>query len=187
MTDDFAAIASGMLAGLLLLCVIEFYAVVKKGVQRVELAKTQATKLRDGPKEPGPWVGIEESGLGHAIRNLMWTVAAGAALCALMAGDLVLVALWAAVDGHGPARWLAWGTVAAISAGLGGILTYIFFKMYGSFWTISGSIADIERIEGQIRTGERFRAWLRDPEHAPHHPAFDVMKAMMDRDPDGPS
>ncbi|MFI5775007.1 hypothetical protein ACIA74_42535 [Streptomyces sp. NPDC051658] len=179
MTDDFAAISSASLAGLLLLCVLEFYSMSKWGMDRLSQLKSSRQEEWDNPPaDPFDWADIEKSGTVSSTRIVMWAVTTGAAVCAVMAADLVLITLWAAVDSHGPARWLAWSTVVVLICGLGSVLTYIFVKMATSFLAMAKALSEISSLEVRIKGSDRHAAWLRDPEHVPHHPAFDVLNAM---------
>lgn len=187
MTDDFAAIASATLGALLLLCCVEFYLLVKKGVGRMETWKAAAEVRYPDLETHGPMAEAGSPVLFEGIKNLMWMVSGGAALCALMGSDLVLVGVWAAVDEHGPARWLAWGTCAVIIVGIGGVLSYILLKMYLSFWTIAGRIAEIEDRDASALFAQRYQNWRRDPQNAPYHPAFAALRAFEDRQGDGPT
>ncbi|MFB7421451.1 hypothetical protein ACFC1L_43605 [Streptomyces sp. NPDC056210] len=185
MTDDFAAISSATLGALLLLCFVEFYMLAKKGVERMEKWKTAVEAYIADPDASGSAAASGSSVLFDGMKTLMWLVTGGAALCALMGSDLVVVGVWAALDGHGPARWLAWGTCAVVIVGIGGVLSYILLKMYLSFRTIADGIADgtdkIDNREASEKFAQRYQAWLKDPETAPYHPLFGILKASQDR------
>ncbi|MCX5443905.1 hypothetical protein [Streptomyces sp. NBC_00063] len=185
MTDDFAAISSATLGALLLLCFVEFYMLAKKGVERMEAWKTAVEAHFTDPEASGSAAASGNSVLLDGVKNLMWMVAGGAALCALMGSDLVVVGVWAAVDEHGPARWLAWGTCAVVIVGIGAVLSYILLKMYLSFRVIAAGIAVGIGVIDDRAAGERFakryQAWLRDPENAPYHPLFGILRASQDR------
>lgn len=52
MTDDFAAISSASLAGLLLLCVLEFYSISKWGMERLTRLNRREPSLPTHAKRP---------------------------------------------------------------------------------------------------------------------------------------
>ncbi|MGA5526224.1 hypothetical protein [Streptomyces pseudogriseolus] len=115
MSDDYAAISSAALVALLLLLFIELHLIMKEGADGL-------TSLRQGRHER--WSkALAEGELSRSEVQMMWDelqssetklvtrarfTLVGLLTAVLLSGTLVLVCLWAAVDGHGPARWLAW-------------------------------------------------------------------------------
>jgi hypothetical protein len=118
MTADFAAMISAALVLLLTLGFLE----MDRSVKRAQgMADAQLAAAESGIPLPGT-----EKVLSPETRNgatlgvtalLLWLFGS-----LLMGSALVLIFLWAAIDGHGPARWLAWYASASTCLGLGGLL-----------------------------------------------------------------
>ncbi|NEW74986.1 hypothetical protein [Streptomyces rhizosphaericus] len=119
MSDDYAAMSSAAIVAILVVGFVEMHTAVqdlralidsahRAGLMNFELSSTAARLMNDQFRP-----------LRRA--NTLWMV-----LCAAMTLALILTFLWAAIDGHGPARWLAayifLTTAASLLFVLGGAL-----------------------------------------------------------------
>ncbi|MFI1718287.1 hypothetical protein [Streptomyces litmocidini] len=111
MTDDFAAITSAAIALILTLGFVEMGRSLKDAQT---LANERLAAVADGASSGRR--------IEPILRSKLFVVLAWTVVSLLMATALMLTFLWAAIDGHGPARWLAWYILIVIGLGLGGVL-----------------------------------------------------------------
>ncbi|MFF3894371.1 hypothetical protein ACFYY3_14470 [Streptomyces sp. NPDC001812] len=118
MSDDFAAMTSAAMALILTLGFLEMDRSLKRAQGRADL-EAEARRVGREPSSPvaGVHLSTEASLRLGLVAVFTWIVAS-----ILMCAALVLIFLWAAIDGHGPARWLAWYVTASTALGLGGVL-----------------------------------------------------------------
>ncbi|MFF9090504.1 hypothetical protein ACF1BE_29750 [Streptomyces sp. NPDC014991] len=132
MSDDFAAMTSAALALLLTLGFLEMERSVK---QAQSMADAQLAAARSGiplPQTDEVLAPETRNGVTLGVTILLiWLAAA-----VLMGSALVLIFLWAAIDGHGPARWLAWYVLVSICLGLGGLLAATVAKVMHDLGTL---------------------------------------------------
>ncbi|MGA5205539.1 hypothetical protein [Streptomyces variegatus] len=138
MSDDFAAMISAALVLLLTLGFLE----MDRSVKRAQgMADAQLAAAESGIPLPGT-----EKVLSPETRNgatlgvtalLLWLFGS-----LLMGSALVLTFLWAAIDGRGPARWLAWYALVSTCLGLGGLL--------GA--TVAKAMSDLEALKDTYLT-----------------------------------
>ncbi|MEU2502356.1 MULTISPECIES: hypothetical protein [Streptomyces] len=114
MTDDFAAISGTAILALLVTAFVEVNARMKRA--KAALAEYAEIAEEWAGKWPRPMMHNGRD-LGLYAQSLSGVTAAWGLVTAILVGDLALVILWACVDGHGPARWLAWFTVLACCYG----------------------------------------------------------------------
>lgn len=131
MTNDYAAIVAAVIAAVLVIGFVEMHAFTSKGAEyleallREEFPPTEdaeaATTRADA--EPPSDAALDryhatidrriKAGLFLNIAGVVWMV-----LCPALVVALCLITFWAAVDGHGPARWLATYSFAVSSLGV---------------------------------------------------------------------
>ncbi|MDN0201223.1 hypothetical protein [Streptomyces sp. S.PNR 29] len=108
MSDDYAAISSAALLALLLLLFVELHLLMQEEAGKVQsLRQVRRESRQQGEKREGELWDQLESFDEHLVSQVRFTLL-GVFTATLLAGVLILVCLWAAVDAHGPARWLAW-------------------------------------------------------------------------------
>ncbi|MGC5236901.1 hypothetical protein [Streptomyces albogriseolus] len=110
MTDDYAAITAGVSVTLLLICVVEMHVVAghaKRSVEEVSALPSDDDTFREEQQ---------------VLRDFWLTVVLLLA-CVVLSGSLLLTGLWAAIENHGPARWVAWGTLLSNAWGLLALVT----------------------------------------------------------------
>ncbi|MEQ6028066.1 hypothetical protein SOM70_36545 [Streptomyces salinarius] len=110
MSDDYAALVSAISLAVLLIAVVDIHFSVSKA--RALAASGQpltavAKRRRRGDRT-----------YGDLIRDHMETLSVWLTTCAFLITSLALLTLWAAIEDHGPARWLAWYSFLAASYGL---------------------------------------------------------------------
>ncbi|MDH6553993.1 hypothetical protein [Streptomyces sp. SAI-041] len=133
MSDDYAAMTSAALALLLTLGFLEMERSVRKaqGMADAQLAAVESGVPLPETQTvlaPETRAGVR---LGVAVL-LVWLTGT-----VLMVSALVLIFLWAAIEGHGPARWLAWYVLISTCLGLGGLLAA----------TVTKTTADLETLK----------------------------------------
>ncbi|WP_431959455.1 hypothetical protein [Actinacidiphila sp. bgisy160] len=122
MTDDYAAIVSAVIAAVLVLGFVETHAFLHMGSEHAKnaLAEGLAAKA-DAMRNIDAGIAPSEAQLARlaamdtrasrartaASGQLMAAGCVWIGLVLALVAALCLVVLWAAVDGHGPARWLA--------------------------------------------------------------------------------
>jgi hypothetical protein len=111
MTDDFAAMSSAAIALILTLGFLEMNSSLKEAQGRADAVLAARTAGVEPQKR------AESDLYGNLLVVLAWIAAS-----LLMAVALTLIFLWAAIDGHGPARWLAYYVLYTVSVGLSGVL-----------------------------------------------------------------
>ncbi|MEV5733391.1 hypothetical protein [Streptomyces sp. NPDC052292] len=117
MTDDFASMTSAAIALILTLGFLEMDRSLKRAQGKAD-AQLAAETTGVEPQEQ-----VERPIRGGMLIVLSWIVAS-----LLMAAALVLTFLWAAIDGHGPARWLANYVMFSMALGLGAVLSAAIVK-----------------------------------------------------------
>ncbi|MFI9781379.1 hypothetical protein ACIHCV_43410 [Streptomyces sp. NPDC051956] len=158
MSDDFAAMTSAAIALILTLGFLEMERSLKRAHGRAEVELTarmvgvkpqHRTDAREAPYELTLWMSLVAVGTWIAASFLM-----GAAL--------LLTFLWGAIDGHGPARWLAWYVLGSLSFGLCAVMIAVISKsvtdVYKLGWVFSMSMyAPAMRLLGaaRVRMGPR--------------------------------
>ncbi|AXI91414.1 hypothetical protein SAM9427_37240 (plasmid) [Streptomyces sp. ETH9427] len=105
MTNDYAAITAGISVTLLLICIVELHLAASRAKKRVE--------------------DVTSSSLDHDVFTAQSEVVsefffplAWLAACIALSCSLLLTGLWAAIENHGPARWVAWMTLVSNAFGL---------------------------------------------------------------------
>ncbi|MFK0121632.1 hypothetical protein [Streptomyces sp. NPDC090994] len=122
MSDDYAAVNAAASLGILLIGVVDMHFNVSRAK---ELAATAAGRL--------------DAVAGRTLRrtytyeDLIRTHVDGLGnwlfCCAVQTLSLGLVGLWAAIEDHGPARWLAWLSLCSACYGLATVLLTALFKL----------------------------------------------------------
>ncbi|WP_326709969.1 hypothetical protein OG758_11960 [Streptomyces sp. NBC_01474] len=125
MTDDFAAMTSAAIAVILVIGFVELHTLAKSTRSLIELANDRQLAARADPLAER-MVNAQTTAMGWA--NLIW-----AALCCLMTAALILTFLWAGIDGHGPAQWLAIYVLVVTSSGLIYVLTGAISKVTSEY------------------------------------------------------
>lgn len=136
MTDDYAAISSAALFGLLVLLLVEQHLQLKKALELLE-------KQRESGKDVAH---IDQRLLDRSRSTVMFYLTV-----VIMSGALVLTCLWASVDHHGPARWLAWLTWMSICWGFTLVATGAYAKATDDYQRV---------IQAQERLADRETWWL---------------------------
>jgi cytochrome bd-type quinol oxidase subunit 2 len=132
MSTDYAAVAAGAMAAILLIGVVEMHVLTSSASEMLQKRRSEwqehLRELRQGESTSPPDNGLkhplEVRAWGRAAFGFLWLIVS-CFLCCM----LVLVSTWAAVKGHGEASWLAWLSAYAICCGvatllLGGWLKY---------------------------------------------------------------
>ncbi|MEU5227575.1 hypothetical protein AB0G55_34020 [Streptomyces toyocaensis] len=121
MSDDFAAIASTVIVTIMLLGAVETHLSMRAARDEftAEKGRIEGTNVDR--------VAVE-SATGRAGAALIWV-----AILAIQGVNLSLIVLWSAIDGHGPARWLARWSWVSISWALGWWLLRAVNKLWDEF------------------------------------------------------
>jgi hypothetical protein len=132
MSTDYAAVAAGAMAAILLIGVVEMHLLTSSATEMLRKRRGEwqeyLGELRQGNSASPPDNGLKEPlevrAWGRAAFGFLWFMVS-CFLCCM----LVLVSTWAAVEGQGEASWLAWLSAYAICCGvatllLGGWLKY---------------------------------------------------------------
>ncbi|MDO0936497.1 hypothetical protein QQY66_34120 [Streptomyces sp. DG2A-72] len=137
MSDDYAALVSGVIAVVLVLGFVEFSSFQKHGfeqgqamVSELEEAETDALQSMRAGVGPSPeqLARVSEARVraraqvlprvvGPLALSLLWVL-----LSSVLAITECLVICWAAIDGHGPAPWLAKLSLYASATGIVALL-----------------------------------------------------------------
>jgi hypothetical protein len=148
MTDDFAAIAGTAILALLVTAFVEAHLYMKKAKE----ALTEYAEVAE--EEAGDWphrMMFKGRDVGEYVKGLAGVTRVWGLVTSVLTGDLVLITLWAGVDGHGPARWLAW--FSFLSTGYGFVFVTVVALMKVTF---DGE--DNVQLFWQIHTTQR-RIW----------------------------
>ena len=133
MSDDYAAMTSAALALLLTLGFLEMERSIRKAQG---MADAQLYAAQSGIPLPGTGTVLAPETRAGVTRGvvvlLVWLTGT-----VLMVSALVLIFLWAAIEDHGPARWLAWYVLISTCQGLGGLLAA----------TVTKTTADLETLK----------------------------------------
>ncbi|MFB7867397.1 hypothetical protein [Streptomyces sp. NPDC056069] len=105
MTDDYAAITAGASVTVLLICVVELHLAAGRAKQSV--VANDSVPLDYDLTRP------EDQMVRNFSHTIWWLLA-----CLVLCVSLLLTALWAAIEDHGPARWVAWTTLLSTAFGL---------------------------------------------------------------------
>ncbi|MEU2969024.1 hypothetical protein ABZ687_29105 [Streptomyces ardesiacus] len=106
MTDDYAAVCSAVHLTLLLVVSVELHLLMSGLVAKIKAEYNDRAANEE----------LASTGYENLARSATRHVALGALgvlTAAIQCGSLILICLWAAIDGHGPARWVAWTTMLA--------------------------------------------------------------------------
>lgn len=118
MSDDYAAVIGGVSIAVLLIAAFDMH-------YSLDRAKELAARGGQRPKK-------REEAIRHHVNQLTtWLTA-----CSLLVVSLGLVILWAAIENHGPARWLAWFSLTSVCLGLHVVLT-------SALWRIQRGIREL--------------------------------------------
>ncbi|MER5996441.1 hypothetical protein [Streptomyces viridosporus] len=126
MSDDYAAISSAALLALLLLLLVELHLIMKEAAETVKAAREKRRELRQRGEEPSDLDSFDEALVSQTRLTVL-----GLVTSVLLSGALILVCLWAAVDAHGPARWLAWTSWLFICWGFTFVVFLALGKIFG--------------------------------------------------------
>lgn len=110
MSDDYAALVAGINLAVLFIAVVDMHFNIGKVKALAVSGKpltTVAVQTRRGTRTQADMI------RGHMQSMYTWLVT-----CAALIVSLVLLALWVAIEDHGPARWLAWLSLITASWGL---------------------------------------------------------------------
>jgi hypothetical protein len=127
MTDDYAAMSSAAILVILVLGFVEMHALAKS-TQRLVCRAREAGVDTDRDT-------LETRMVKAQLRSLWLTGSTWSLLCFLMTAALILTFLWAAIDGHGPARLLAGYTLVVTITGLMFVLATAIAKVQAEFRT----------------------------------------------------
>ncbi|MFI9297039.1 hypothetical protein [Streptomyces gardneri] len=105
MTDDYAAITAGVSVTVLLICVVELHLAAGRAKGSVEANSSMPLDYD---------LARPEDQMVRNFSHTIWWLAA----CVFLCVSLLLTALWAAIEDHGPARWVAWTTLLSTAFGL---------------------------------------------------------------------
>ncbi|WP_418961190.1 hypothetical protein [Streptomyces tritici] len=127
MTDDFAAMTSAAIALILPLGFVEMNRLLKRARDRataeVEALRQELAARQAGAEPPPePCQRGDRSGLAASLVSRRRAVSTWVVTSIVLCTALTLNFLWAAIDGHGPARWLAWAVWCSTSWGLSLVL-----------------------------------------------------------------
>ncbi|MFD7994278.1 hypothetical protein [Streptomyces mexicanus] len=148
MTNDFAAVAGAAVLALLVTAFVEVNAHMKRA--KAALAGYAEIAEEEAGEWPHPMIRHDRD-VGMYAQSLSGVTAVWALVTAILVGDLALVILWACVDGHGPARWLAWFTALCCCYGFEFVTVVALTKV---IW--DGE--EVLRLYGDIRRKQR-RIW----------------------------
>jgi hypothetical protein len=134
MSVDYAAVVCAVLAAVVVIGFVEMQAyrkqVVDEEAERLRGFRTAmdaCIEVMRAGDEPPRWelarLSLEEerinSGRPTDRYRRLWRVSRWwAMLCVWLVSAICLVCLWAAIDGHGPARWLAWYSWTGAATGI---------------------------------------------------------------------
>ncbi|MFF4053265.1 hypothetical protein ACFYZ5_42255 [Streptomyces chartreusis] len=110
MSDDYAALVAGIILAVLLIAVVDIHFNIGKVRALAVSGKPLTTVVVQSRRRARTHADIIR---GHMQSMYTWLVT-----CAVLIVCLVLLALWAAIEDHGPARWLAWLSLMTASWGL---------------------------------------------------------------------
>ena len=110
MSDDFAAITASTIAVLLLLKAVEAHGYMREARESFASLHRRMGRPGEPPVEP------EDVATAKTAANIGYLSAMSMTVLGL---SLTLIILWAGIEGHGPASWLAWLSVGSISFSLG--------------------------------------------------------------------
>ncbi|MFC9916677.1 hypothetical protein [Streptomyces sp. NPDC127197] len=142
MSNDYAAIISALIAVIVVIGFVELEAYSKAAVAGLDedeeslrgLFEELLTRMREGGEptseqleriremaNDGPLERSWRRSRGPIVVGMWWSV-----VCAALVSAELLVILWAAIDKHGPAQWVAWYSL--LSSGVG-VLTLMALSM----------------------------------------------------------
>ncbi|MDW6064027.1 hypothetical protein SAZ11_46350 [Streptomyces sp. FXJ1.4098] len=125
MTDDYAAMTSACIAALLLLGFVELHFYLQSAKERIE---AEEVRTKNGPGLPVAITAatrtVEEKVALRLTAVVVWMLTA-----VLLASALTITFLWAAIDGHGAARWAAWYVFLSTEWGLAVVTFAAFTKV----------------------------------------------------------
>ncbi|MGW9597524.1 hypothetical protein ACWHLZ_45565 [Streptomyces chartreusis] len=137
MTNDYAAVISAAILAVLVIGFVELHAFKKQVTELVantfEEIDSNLEEITEGMRSGR--FSLDDYGKGIAIAALepaMVAMLKGKAreklakwwtrLCVLLVVALMLIFVWAGIDGHGPARWLAWYSCCITCIGVAAVL-----------------------------------------------------------------
>lgn len=112
MTDDFAAVSGTAVLALLVTAFVEVHLYMKKA----KTALSEYSSMIEESEEPVSFI-LRDRHVGAYVQGLASVTWLWGIVTSILTGNLVLIVLWACVDGHGPARWLAWLTFLSVCYG----------------------------------------------------------------------
>ncbi|WP_331718313.1 hypothetical protein [Streptomyces sp. NBC_00134] len=135
MSDDYAALVAGIDLAVLLISVVDLHF----GVARAKALAATGRPLNHVVRQRRNGQTITQ---GQAIRAQMATMTVWVRTCAVLTTGLILLTLWAAIEDHGPAPWLAWYTLLTTAWGLAVVATTGVRKM----------VPDIQEVLDMVRS-----------------------------------
>lgn len=160
MTDDYAAISSATLLALLLVAFVEIHLYMKRAASVLAEKRRMIEDLVQGPADldpPRDVSGALELFRGHwseaqwHVRTLNQATVLWLVTSTVLCSALILTCLWAAVDGHGPARWLAWTIWLSICWGFAVILLGAVVKALKDYREASMGEHQLQHVGWQLR------------------------------------
>ncbi|MEU2310177.1 hypothetical protein [Streptomyces misionensis] len=144
MSNDYAAIVSSVIVAILVVGFVELHDLKKRAREQVLADESQnlprlqvvfdrlraGHQLTEAELQTAIAVREERRAMGATFVFQWWLSTAWTFLCGVLISALGLTLLWAAIDGHGPARWLAWYTL--LCTGLGILVVLIGAVMKGA-------------------------------------------------------
>ncbi|MFD8957685.1 hypothetical protein ACFV0W_12200 [Streptomyces anulatus] len=110
MSDEFSSITASAIGAMLLIKAVETYTAMRQTRESFYVLRSKAEDPNGGPVTPTD----RERARSYAAIAFVSIVS-----LSVLAVALMLVILWSAIDGHGPAKWLAWFSWCSIGFGLG--------------------------------------------------------------------
>ncbi len=138
MSDDYAAVSASIIVAILLLGYVEMHfftgqarALIDERIREQQGEETRRYK----------WVSAHTMSLEEKIALRFQATMAWLFTVIVLTGALSLVALWTAIDGHGPARWVAWIAWLSIQWGVAFLLAV----------AIGRAIQELENVRNEYR------------------------------------
>ncbi|MEE1812812.1 hypothetical protein [Streptomyces sp. BE133] len=136
MSNDYAAIISSAIVALLIVGFVELHDQKKRAKEQVlaeeavNFPRLQALfdRIRAGQQLSeddlllASQIRKERLAMARVFAIQLRMSAAWSVLCVILISALCLIFVWAAIDRHGPARWLAWYTLACTGLGILAVL-----------------------------------------------------------------
>ncbi|MFJ5548578.1 hypothetical protein [Streptomyces sp. NPDC093225] len=113
MSDDYAAINAGASVAILLIGTVDFHLSLKAAKGLISAGPLDEVVRQEGAKTRTR---------GDLVRRKIKLMGIWLLACVTLAVSIFLMALWAAIENHGPARWLAWYSWLSAGVGLATVL-----------------------------------------------------------------